>query len=228
MVFVDAENVSKKLFKRFYDKHPNEFYKVFGKTSSISSIYLSCKNVQFINCFTSKNSADTFMTAYIVDSIYNSNINIYYVISSDSDLCIAIKMLTDHNKNVIIVREQGNSMQHLNEIGANLSLISFEEYSTGMYTNGFKFIRVSRNKSNCFRFDACTNYAWFKGTTNTIVESPFRNGMPLNSLKALLTPYAKSLGIGSSYSWKNLVRDSFLQLCGNNVYWLTEEELNVL
>lgn len=226
MVFVDAENISKKLFNGFYNDHPDEQYIVFGKTKYLSSCYLRCKNLQIINCFFNKNSADTFMTAYIVDSIYSKNIYNYYILTHDSDLCIAIKMLTDHDKNITIVSERTSLKQNLKALGANIELISFESYGHRSVTTNF--VRVSRTVNNSYCYDECPNRAWFKREDGIIIESPFRNGMPLTTLKKFLWPYAKTLGIGPSKSWKKLIESCYLKIYDGKVYWLSEEELYVL
>ena len=228
MVFVDAENISKKLFKKFHKQHPDEHYMIFGKKSSIGNFYLECNSVEFINCFYSKNSADTFMTAYIVYSLFNKFISKYYILTHDSDLSIAVKMLTDNDKEVVIACEKGKKIKNLKEIGANLSLISFEEYDVTSTAIANYFIRVSRTHENSYIYDSCPNRAWFKCINGAIVESPFKDGMPLTSLKKLLLPYRKLFGVGSEWSWKDLVLNCYLDVRNDKVFWLSEEVLNVL
>lgn len=228
MVFVDAENISKKLFRSFHENHPNEHYMVFGKKNSIGNFYLNCNSVEFINCFSTKNSADTFMTAYLVDSIYNKFVSKYYLLTHDNDLSIAIKMLTDNDREVVIACEKGKKIKNLREIGANISLISFEEYDVCGCPKANYFVRISRTPHNCHIYDACPNRAWFKCENGVIIEVPFRNDMPLTSLRKLLMPYRKLFGVGSEKSWKDLTVNCYLGVHNDKVYWLSEEELNVL
>ena len=150
MVFVDAENVSKALVKKFRKKHPEEIYKVYAKKSVISDYYLELPNVEFINCFHGKNSADTYMTADIVKSLYEDNIFKYYIVTQDKDLTIAIKMITDHQKECTLVTSLGRTLSNLKSVGVDLTYVEVEEYDTSNNNTFLHKIVKTKDTSNIY------------------------------------------------------------------------------
>lgn len=223
MVFVDAENISKTLFKQFYAKHKDETYKVYAKKSVISGIYLRLKNVEFIDCVKGKNSADTYMTADIVKSLYEDNIFNYYIITQDKDLAIAIKTITDHLKQVTLVTSLGRRLSNLKAVGANLNYVDVEEIDTGD-SNTF-ITRITKTKSTSNIYDSYKKRVWVRKKDGNILEVPFENGMHLGTFKRFLDPHKKSCGIGPSTSWKNFIENQYLKLVDSQIYFLTEDEL---
>jgi hypothetical protein len=223
VVFVDAENISKTLFKQFYAKHKDETYKVYAKKSVISGIYLRLKNVEFIDCVHGKNSADTYMTADIVKSLYEDNIFNYYIITQDRDLAIAIKTITDHLKQVTLVTSLGRRLSNLKAVGANLNYVDVEEIDTGD-SNTF-ITRITKTKSTSNIYDSYKKRVWVKKKDGNILEVPFENGMHLGTFKRFLDPHKKSCGIGPSTSWKNFIENQYLKLVDSQIYFLTEDEL---
>jgi hypothetical protein len=223
MVFVDAENISKTLFKQFYAKHKDEIYKVYAKRSVISGIYLRLKNVEFIDCVHGKNSADTYMTADIVKSLYEDNIFNYYIMTQDRDLAIAVKTITDHLKNVTIVTPLGRRLSNLKAVGADLNYVDVEEIDTG--DSNTYITRITKTKSTSNIYDSHKKRVWVRKKDGNILEVPFENGMHLGTFKKFLEPHRKSCGIGPSTSWKNFIENQYLKLVDSQIYFLTEDEL---
>lgn len=224
MVFVDAENISKTLFKQFYINHKEETYKVYAKKSVLSGIYLRLKNVEFIDCCIGKNSADTFMTAGIVKSLYEDNCFQYYVITQDKDLAIAVKMITDHQKKVTLVTSLGKKLSNLKSVGVDLSYLSVEEYDTK--ENNVFLTKISRTKNNGNLYDLCPRRVWVKRLNGGILEVPFYDGMPLGWFKKFLEPHKKSIGVCANVSWYDYLKRQYLKLEDNKVFFMTEDELN--
>jgi hypothetical protein len=226
MVFIDAENVSKSLFNGFYQKHPEEHYKVYGKLGHFSDTYLKCKYVDFIHCCSTKNSADTFMVADIVKSIYENHIYDYYIMTHDKDLAIAIKMLTDKKKHVILVSCIDGEMKNLQEVGVDFEYLDYEQYAKGM--KYFQFLRIpitAETKHICFNYP---NTAWIKLGKDKILEMPFKSGMPITTVKKFLAPYREAFGVGSIRSWADVLTNSYIKVIDDKAYYYSEEELYAL
>jgi hypothetical protein len=222
MVFVDAENVSKKLVKKFYEKHQTEQYRVYGKKANMSNIYSKIKNVKFIYCLTEKNSADMFMTTDIVKSLYEEDINIYYLLTQDNDFSIAIKTITEKKKEVVIVSSLGRQLQNLKKIGTDLDYVEFQQIDE----DASNVITVTITNQNKTIYNMCKDRVWIKTVKNNIIEMPFSNGMPLVRAIRFLSDYRKELGVGSSLSWENLIEQNYLHVKNNKIYYLDEEQLS--
>lgn len=223
MVFVDAENISKTLFKQFYVQHKEEHYKVYAKKSVISGIYLRLKNVEFIDCCKGKNSADTFMTADIVKSLYEDNIFHYYIITQDRDLAIAIKMITDQWRQVTLVTSLGRTLSNLKSVGVDLKYVDVQEIDTGD-SNAY-ITRIIKNKSNQTIYDLYKKRVWVKRINGTILEVPFEDGMPLSTFKKFLEPHRKTISVSQHQSWADYIRKQYLKVEDNKVYFMSEDEL---
>ena len=226
MVYVDAENISKSLFNSFYHKHPEEHYRVYGKLGQFSDIYLKCKYVNFIHCCSTKNSADTFIVADIVKSIYENHYFDYYLISHDKDLAIAIKMLTDKQKHVVLVSCTNGEMKNLQDVGVDFRFLEYEQYAKGI--EYFRFLSVSPTPETKHLFADCPNKAWVKLGKEKIIEIPFKNGIHITTLKKFLMPYREAFGVGTLKSWKDIFTESYLKVVDGQVYFYTEEELYAL
>lgn len=226
MTFIDAENISKNLFLAFYKNHPDEKYLVYGKKEIISAVYLKAKNVEFINCCVGKNSADTFMVADIVKSLYEDNVSHYYLLSQDRDLAVAVREISKHSKLITIVTGLGNRLSNLKQIGADLSYVDVQELDCGSILNlGIGFKKVKKNSSNTCIFNQCTDNIWLKTRDRKILEVPFKNGLPLTSFKKLVSAHQKTLAVGSAQSWGEFLDNNFLNLRDKKVYYKSEEEL---
>lgn len=223
MVFVDAENISKTLFKQFYVKHKEEHYKVYAKESVISGIYLRLSNVEFIKCCYGKNSADTFMTADIVKSLYEDNIFHYYVITQDKDLAIAVKAITDQMKRVTLVTAIGQKLSNLKSVGVDLSYVDVEEIDTK--ENCCYLTRIVKTKDTETIYDAYKKRVWVKRTNGNILEVPFENGIHIGTFKRFLAPHKKSLGIGPGTSWIEFIKKQYLSVRDGHIYFMKEEDL---
>ena len=223
MVYVDAENISKNLFKRFYAKYPDETYRVYGKPNQISNIYFTCKYVSFINCFSSKNSADTFMVADIVKSIYEDNINNYFIITHDQDLAIAIKILTAHKKNVTLVSAVNGEMHNLQVLGIDFDYLNFEQFSDILPDDALVQIMPTEDTKHIYQI--YPRRVWMKLSKTKILEVPFDNKMPVTTMRKFLLPYRKLLKVGIDKSWKDVLTENFIKVVGDKLYFYTEEEL---
>lgn len=223
MVYVDAENISKTLFKQFYLKHKEEKYKVYAKKSVISGIYLRLSNVEFIDCYHGKNSADTYMTADIVKSLYEDNIFQYYVITQDKDLAIALKAITDHMRKVTLVTSLGQKLSNLKSVGVDLKYVDIEEIDTK--DNNSFITRITRTNDTANIYDAYKKRVWVKRVNGNILEVPFENGMHIGTFKRFLSPHKKSLGIGPTTSWIDFIEKQYLKVVGTQIYFLSEDEL---
>lgn len=226
MVFIDAENISKELFYNFYQKHPEEHYRVYGKLGHFSDIYLRCKYIDFIHCCSTKNSADTFMTADIVKSIYENDIYTYYIMTHDKDLAIAIKMLTEKQKHVILVSCVDGEMKNLQEVGVDFTYLDYEQYTQGV--RHFRLISIPPTPETKIKYDNCPNKVWIKLSKHKILEVPFRHGIPIDTLRRFLAPYHDALGVGSVRSWADVLTDSYIKIDDGKAWFYTEEELYVL
>lgn len=228
MVFVDSENISKQLFNDFYTSHQEETYKVYGHTGSFSDCYFKCGHVGFINCCYGKNSADTFMVADIVKSIYTEDIGHYYIISHDRDLAIAIKMLTDNKKYVTLVTNIDSEMSNLQDLDVDFSYLDYEQHGKGANYNNNNLIKIGLTHNTEIQYKECTDRVWVRLNKNRIIECPFKHGVPVTTMKKFLAPYRKKLGIGSIKSWTDVLEENFIKVCDNKAYFYTEEELYAL
>ena len=110
-VFIDSDNISHKNYKLFVDEIKSNgiisIIQVYGDWSkNESKSWLSiCKSYGLIpiqvNRTEYKNSTDLKMTCDISEILFkNSNIDIFYIISSDNDFSCIINLLKRYNKTV--------------------------------------------------------------------------------------------------------------------------------
>jgi len=226
MVYVDAENISKNLFKRFYNKYPDENYRVYGKVNNVSDIYFKCRYVSFVNCFSSKNSADTFMVADIVKSIYEDSLTNYFILTHDKDLAIAIKMLTDHEKHVTLVSSINGEMHNLQALKVNFDYLNFEQFSELLPDEAL--VKIMPTVDTKHIYPMCTDTVWIKLGKVKIIEAPFKKGIPITTMKRFLLPYRKLLGVGGEKSWKDIFAENYIKVVGDTLDYYTEDELYAL
>ena len=206
-VFVDCENIDTKVFKEAFLKL-NAKYQIikcdfYGKEEAMPKFYKSYMGKVFErhNCFFGKNSADTFMCIDMAKACYEEPLTDCYIIfSQDRDFSIAIKLLVDNNKKVIVVTKLNGLMSNLESIGVDLTKIENIQINT---------------KVNCTCF--------FK-FGNAIKEVPFKNGIALQDFGTILAEHKIREYYGKNKRLYKICEENLLKVVGYRVYFKGEEE----
>ena len=140
-IFIDGENISSKEYKAII-----EDIRKYGRVS-ISNIYLDwtenkswmdiSKNfgITPIQCnkIKGKNSIDLKIAVDIMETIYEKNIDLFCILTTDSDFCHIVQKLKSKNKYVYIYGPKINTNQSLLSICdkfIDINNLEFEESKT--------------------------------------------------------------------------------------------------
>lgn len=208
-VFVDCENINTIVFKKAFLKL-NAKYQIikcdfYGKEEAMPKFYKSYMGKVFErhNCFFGKNSADTFMCIDMAKACYEEPLTDCYIIfSQDRDFSIAIKLLVDNNKKVIVVTKLNGLMSNLEAVGVDLNKIENIQINT---------------KVNCTCF--------FKLGT-TIKEVPFKNGIALQDFGTILAEHKIRKYYGKNKRLYKICEENLLKVVDGKVYFRKEDEYN--
>lgn len=226
-IFVDAENINPILFETSYKDLKTKYVitkvDVFSKKETLPTWY-SKYDFNFVNCFHSKNSADTFMTAYIIKAVYEEALtDIFVVISQDNDLSPAIKVVTDNNKQAISITEIDKKLKNLKEIGINKEYFTQLTYKIPPKTNYFKAHIPKSALKNYTGYDM-SQTIFIKYNSN-ITEIFFNNGMEYNKfLNSMHSTVMNRIRKGYSNSTKllDILYENYLIVKNGRIYVDTE------
>lgn len=158
-IFIDAENVSYGHLEKIISESKKEgsivqikVYANFGKNGVILDPWVEkqkelnlLKICQVDRAINNKNNTDMFMALDIHASIYESNIDVYCIVSSDSDFIPLIEKIKNKNKNVILFYDKKKSNFHLVESVEIAHDISYKTRSKNNSAN--KKIKTLPNKT---------------------------------------------------------------------------------
>lgn len=206
-VFVDAENINPKVFDMGYTDLNKDYnivkIDIFGKENHIPIKYKQYQDnkFNFVNCHYGKNSADTFMTAYIVKSVYEEpSTDIFIIMSQDRDFIPAVKIITENNKKVILVSEKNKQMDILESIGMGLQYVKVMEYDIQSW------IKADIKPTSVLTKYDTSKTVFLVGENNKITEVFFNNGMTMNDFMASM--YRNTIKrIRKGYSNKVKIKD---------------------
>lgn len=224
-IFVDVENISPILFEKSfaYLKHRYEIVKVdiIGKEAVLPTTYTKYRDnprFRFTNCFYGKNSADTFLTAYIVRALFEESLTDgFVVISQDRDLAIAVKFITDYHKQAILVSEENKEFQHLKDIGADMNLVcklGFEVKKPKKHTIPYFGIPEVQKKN--FTYTPTTIF--IKTGENKLIRVHFYNGIKYNLFLNIIPVKKIRQGYSTSRKFKDILKESYLCVIKDKVY----------
>ena len=206
-IFVDCENIDTFVFKKAYSSLATKYQIVkcdfYGKEENMPKFYKTYTGKVFErhNCFFGKNSADTFMCTDMAKACYEEPMTDCYIIfSQDRDFSIAIKLLVDNNKKVIVVTKLNGLMSNLESIGVDLNKIENIQINT---------------KVNCTCF--------FKLGKN-IKEVPFKNGIALQDFGTILAEHKIRKYYGKNKRLYKICEENLLKVVDDRVYFKGEEE----
>ena len=214
-VFVDAENISPKIFKTAYHKLKG-MYEVFrcdiyGKLDSLPKTYdgvESDSRVAKHNVFFGKNSADTFMCTDITKACYTEPLtDVFVIMTEDRDFSCAIKVLVDNDKQTVCVTGQHKLMSNLDAIGVDLNKIINMEIPTVVQPVPYN-----------------TNHTCFFNFGNTIREVPFYDGIPLSDFGKILSDFNLRRYYGKNRRLYTICEDNLLKVENGRVYFRKEYE----
>lgn len=214
-VFVDAENITEKLFVKAYRElqREHELFRidVFGKTDPgwEGSYY-------FIPCFFGKNSADTFMTAAIVRAVYEEpDTDIFAILSHDRDFIPAIKAITDNKRRAMIVTERGMQEAHLRHLAVDMNYLDNVELDL-IHAKNTGQPPLSPNEIK--RMQQYELTSCFLKTASGILEVPFANGIDLQLFSRIIPIKKVRQGYAKSRRLWEILADSHLKVLNNKVY----------
>lgn len=227
-IFVDAENVSSRLFEKSYKYLKNRYevvqVDVFSKENTLPNLYRSyngnCK-FNYIKCFYGKNSADTFMTTSIVKALYEEPLTGGFVlVTQDRDFAPAIKAITDCNKQAIIVTEKNKIINNIKAVGANMKFITnieTEVVPTKALNEKFKKFNIpEEQKQHLTRWDM-SQTIFIKGNGN-MSEVYFCNGMDYDKFLNIIPVQRIRTGFPKSKKLADILAESFLIVEDNKIY----------
>lgn len=217
-IFVDGENISTKAFFKGLHQlrllHKIAKIDVFGKDKPH---YLDNLNCNFIKCFHKKNSADTFMTAYIVRAVYEEPLTDGFAIfTSDSDFAPAIKVATDAKKPIFLISEQGNAEEHLRDICVDLSLVTQINLRGTSSNNNFIKCKIP-DKEYKFKQQNNINSIFIKAKEK-IYEVPFVNGMDIDTFCRIAPIKEIKKNFPKSTKISEILLMNYVKLVGNCLY----------
>ena len=138
IIIVDAENISKELFiiaiswmkyKKYY-KAGNMY--IFGNMNNIPiKFYRKYTSSHFVDTFAGKNVADTCMSCFIMQVLYERNdISTIFLLSQDRDMSYAIKMASEFGKCVVSITEKNHKLSNLNSVDADMLYVEQRQFET--------------------------------------------------------------------------------------------------
>lgn len=199
--FIDGENVSVSTVRNGIKQLRllNHLAKidVFAK---FKPSYADDYNMNFVQCFYGKNSADTFMTTAIVKAVYEEPLTDGFAIfTSDSDFSPVIKVVTEAKKPTILISEQGDLESHLKDVGVDFDYLTQFKFAHGRAVsvhNNYLKCKIPKKEYNFAEVhDGSSVYIVTKDRT---YEVPFMNGMDIDTfsriapLKAIKKSFPKS------------------------------------
>ena len=206
-IFVDCENIDTFVFKKAYSSLATKYQIVkcdfYGKEENMPKFYKTYTGKVFErhNCFCGKNSADTFLCVDMVKACYEELLTDCFIIfSQDRDFSIAIKLLVDKNKKVIVATKLNGLMSNLEAVGVDISKVENLQVNTKL-------------KSTCF----------FKFGTQ-IKEVPFDNGISLNEFGEVLKQYHMRKYYNKNIRLHTACEDNLLKVVNGKVYFRKEDE----
>lgn len=229
-IFVDAENISPLLFSESYadlkTKYIISSIDVFSKEETLPHKYNKYK-FNFVKCFYGKNSADTFMTSYIVKSVYEEALtDIFIIITQDNDLSPAIKMVTDNKKQAILITNKGRELKNLEEIGVNKKYFTHLEYDV-VSKNKYILAQLPKNGLENFSEYDLTKTIFIKYNGH-ITEIFFNDGMNYKKfLNSIRPDTMKQIRKGYSKSTKllKILYKNYLVVKNDRIYVDTDRIL---
>ena len=214
-VFVDAENITEKLFNKgcreLQKEHELFRIDVFGKTEP-----LWAGSYSYVPCFFGKNSADTFMTAAIVRTVYEEpDTDIFAIFSHDRDFIPAIKVVTDNKRRAMIVTERGMKEAHLKHLAIDMNYLdNFEINSMNLKSVGQPALSANELKRlQKYELTTC-----FLKTQQGLLEVPFANGIELQLFSRIIPLAEVRKGYGKNKKLRDILTESHLKVLDNKVY----------
>lgn len=224
-IFVDAENIPKGLFEKSYTyfTHRYDVVKVdiVGKERHISYYrdnYSCSSKFKFTNCFYGKNSADTFLTAYILQALFEESLTECFVIlTQDRDLSVAVKFITDYNKQVILVSNIDKILSNLKDMNINMGLVS-----------SMQFDIKKQKKESLFYFPIpeaqIKNFAYIPKTIflrtgeNRLIKVHFYDGIKYNLFLNIIPVKKIRQGYSTKLKFKDILAYSYLYIKNDMVF----------
>lgn len=210
-IFVDCENIDTFVFKKAYSSLATKYQIVkcdfYGKEENMPKFYKTYTGKVFErhNCFCGKNSADTFLCVDMVKACYEELLTDCFIIfSQDRDFSIAIKLLVDKNKKVIVVTKMNGLMSNLEAVGVDLKLVENIQVNTKM---------PRLYGTTCF----------IKHNSK-IEEVPFHNGISLNEFGQVFKDYNLRKYYPNRRKFSKICEDNLLKVVNGKVYFRKEEE----
>lgn len=226
-IFVDAENISPKVFKESYKQlrtqHNIVKVDIFGKETTVPSTYsqYTGKIFEFIRCYYGKNSADTFMTASIIKALYNEPlVDAFVLVTQDKDFAPAIKAITEYGKQVILVTEKDKTIRILQEVGVNM------RYVTNIEIPIISNKRKDKPKPVIYvkgaeQYDL-THTCFIKNGVGALLEVPFCSGMLFSVFINILPLKAVKRGFSKNTKLTSILYNSYLVVKDEKIYYDSE------
>mgnify|MGYP001000432455 CR=1 FL=1 len=217
--FVDAENISERLFfegcRELEKQHDLFQIDVFGKT-----LPSWADGYNFVPCFFGKNSADTFMTAAIVRAVYEEPCTEGFTIfSHDRDFIPAIKVVTDNKKRAILVTEQNMKEVYLKHIAVDMTYFDNVEIDLTIQ-KGCQHISLPLGEIK--RLKAYQMTTCFLKTKQGLFEVPFANGIDIHTFCRIIPLKEIRKGYGKNKRMRDILAESHLKVIDDKVYIDTE------
>lgn len=232
-VFVDAENISPRLFVKSYSylKKRYEIVRIdiFSKEDTLPKLY-KCfgdnKKVKYTKCFYNKNSADTFMVAYSIKALYEESLTGGFVfITQDKDFSPAIKVITEYKKQAIIVTEKDMVINNLKEIGADMKYVTNVELEVDRKKSADKikaFTIPTAHQTCCKAYDMSQTILIQDGN-NQFVEVSFCNNMDYEDFCSIIPKQRIKKGFPKEMEFEDILKKSFLKVEDNKVFIDTDK-----
>lgn len=219
--FVDGENVSVSTVKNGIKQLRLLNYiakiDVFAK---FKPSYVDNYNMNFVQCFYGKNSADTFMTAAIVKAVYEEPlIDGFAIFTSDSDFSPAIKVVTEAKKPVILVSEQGDLESHLKDVGVDLDYLTqfkfAHERAVAVHNNYLKCEIPKKEYNFAEMHDGSSVYIVTKDRT---YEVPFMSGVDIDTFSRIIPLKAIKKSFPKSRKLSEILKLNYIKMVDNKLY----------
>ena len=219
--FIDGENVSVRTVRNGIKQLRllNHIAKidVFAK---FKPTYADNYNMNFVQCFYGKNSADTFMTAAIVKAVYEEPLmDGFAIFTSDSDFSPAIKVVTEAKKPAILVSEQGDLESHLKDVGVDLDYLTQFKFAKGrvisIHNNYLKCEIPEREHNFAALHDGSSVYIVTKDRT---YEVPFMNGMDIDTFSRIVPLKAIKKSFPKSKKLNEILELNYIKMDNKKLY----------